>query len=125
MAEKKTKKAPKKQAEKSAIALREEKILDFWNKKHIFKKTLEKPSPQGEFVFYDGPPFATGDAALWSFSLEYVKGCHTSIQDDAGLPCTTGLGLGLPWPSNRKSYRKRIRSQIQKGYRRIRHRKIQ
>ncbi|TSC70503.1 MAG: isoleucyl-tRNA synthetase [Parcubacteria group bacterium Gr01-1014_46] len=41
--------------EKSDIALKEEKILDFWNEKEIFKKTLEKDSPKGEFVFYDGP----------------------------------------------------------------------
>ncbi len=45
---------------KSAIAEREEEILRFWQEKEIFKKTLEKDSPKGEFVFYDGPPFATG-----------------------------------------------------------------
>ncbi|MEK7213676.1 MAG: class I tRNA ligase family protein, partial [Patescibacteria group bacterium] len=39
----------------------EEKILAFWEKNNIFKKTLEQPSPKGEFVFYDGPPFATGE----------------------------------------------------------------
>ncbi|MCC2631269.1 MAG: Isoleucyl-tRNA synthetase, isoleucyl-tRNA synthetase, partial [Candidatus Paceibacter sp.] len=46
--------------EKSEIAKREEATLAFWQEKQIFKKTLEKDSPQGEFVFYDGPPFATG-----------------------------------------------------------------
>jgi len=45
---------------KSSRALREEKILAFWKEKDIFKKTLGKESPKGEFVFYDGPPFATG-----------------------------------------------------------------
>lgn len=44
----------------SKNAEREEEILQFWQEKEIFKKTLEKPSPNGEFVFYDGPPFATG-----------------------------------------------------------------
>jgi len=39
---------------------REERVLRFWDNNQIFKKTLEKPSPKGEFVFYDGPPFATG-----------------------------------------------------------------
>lgn len=39
---------------------REEKILDFWNENKIFEKTLKKDSPKGDFVFYDGPPFATG-----------------------------------------------------------------
>ena len=45
---------------KSEVALKEEKILEFWNKNHIFKKSLEKNAPNGNFVFYDGPPFATG-----------------------------------------------------------------
>lgn len=44
---------------KSEIALSEEKILEFWNANKIFEKTLEKES-SGNFVFYDGPPFATG-----------------------------------------------------------------
>lgn len=47
-------------AEKSDAALREEEVLAFWTREHIFKKSLEKDSPAGEFVFYDGPPFATG-----------------------------------------------------------------
>ena len=46
--------------EKSEVALREEEVLAFWNEKDIFNKTLEKESPNGNFVFYDGPPFATG-----------------------------------------------------------------
>lgn len=48
------------QVEKSAIAKREEEILAFWNKENIFKQSVEKSAPQGDFVFYDGPPFATG-----------------------------------------------------------------
>lgn len=46
--------------EKSDIAKREEEILEFWNAEGIFKKTIEKDAPRGEFTFYDGPPFATG-----------------------------------------------------------------
>jgi len=45
---------------KSDIAVREDEILSFWQSANIFKKTIEKDAPQGEFVFYDGPPFATG-----------------------------------------------------------------
>ncbi len=44
----------------SDIAKREEEILAFWEREGIFEKTLEKESPKGEYVFYDGPPFATG-----------------------------------------------------------------
>jgi isoleucyl-tRNA synthetase len=45
---------------KSEIALREEQTLAFWNEHDIFKKSVERHAPLGEFVFYDGPPFATG-----------------------------------------------------------------
>ena len=47
------------------LARREKKILEFWKKNKIFEKSLKKPIRQaqgkkGDFVFYDGPPFATG-----------------------------------------------------------------
>jgi isoleucyl-tRNA synthetase len=48
------------QKTKSQIAEKEEKILEFWKENKIFEKSLEKESPKGEYVFYDGPPFATG-----------------------------------------------------------------
>ena len=38
----------------------EKQILKFWQTQDIFKKSLEKDSPKGDYVFYDGPPFATG-----------------------------------------------------------------
>jgi isoleucyl-tRNA synthetase len=46
--------------ELSNIAQMEEKVLQFWQDNKTFEKTLEKESPEGEYVFYDGPPFATG-----------------------------------------------------------------
>ncbi|MFA6273170.1 MAG: class I tRNA ligase family protein [Candidatus Paceibacterota bacterium] len=46
--------------DKSKTAEREEKILKFWRDNKIFEKSLEKPAPNGEFTFYDGPPFASG-----------------------------------------------------------------
>ena len=45
---------------KSESAQREEKILEFWKNNEIFKKSLEKPSTKGDFVFYEGPPTANG-----------------------------------------------------------------
>lgn len=38
----------------------EDEVLKFWNEAKIFEKSLAKDSPNGEYVFYDGPPFATG-----------------------------------------------------------------
>jgi isoleucyl-tRNA synthetase len=48
---------------KSDVALREETILAFWQEHDIFNKTLATPAgeaPIGDYIFYDGPPFATG-----------------------------------------------------------------
>ncbi len=38
----------------------EEEVLNFWQKADIFNKTLKKEALAGSYVFYDGPPFATG-----------------------------------------------------------------
>ncbi len=38
----------------------ERSILSFWQDGGIFDKSLVKDSPKGDYVFYDGPPFATG-----------------------------------------------------------------
>ncbi len=45
---------------KSDVARREEETLAWWESNDIFKKSVEKTAPKGEYVFYDGPPFATG-----------------------------------------------------------------
>ena len=45
---------------KTDIAKREEEILAKWESAHIFEKSLAQTAKGKEFVFYDGPPFATG-----------------------------------------------------------------
>ena len=49
---------------KSAVARREEETLKFWKERNIFKKTLAKHAPRGEFVFYEGPPTANGHPGI-------------------------------------------------------------
>lgn len=46
--------------EKSEIAKREEATLAFWEREQVFLKSLQKKALKGDYVFYDGPPFATG-----------------------------------------------------------------
>jgi len=36
----------------------EQEVLAEWKSGGVFEKTLEKPSPKGEFVFFEGPPTA-------------------------------------------------------------------
>ncbi|MFQ5540972.1 MAG: class I tRNA ligase family protein [Candidatus Paceibacteria bacterium] len=49
---------------KSETAAREEEILAFWSERCIFEKSLAKPAPNGEFVFYEGPPTANNHPAI-------------------------------------------------------------
>ena len=38
----------------------EKQVLDFWQKNKIFEKSIEQRPKDKAYVFYDGPPFATG-----------------------------------------------------------------
>ena len=38
----------------------EQNILKLWRKQNIFKKSMEKAAPQGDYIFYEGPPTANG-----------------------------------------------------------------
>jgi isoleucyl-tRNA synthetase len=38
----------------------EEGILEFWQRENIFEKSIRQRGDREEYVFYDGPPFATG-----------------------------------------------------------------
>ncbi len=59
--------------EKSEVSKREEAILAFWEREHIFKKSLAKKSPKGEFVFYEGPPTANAAPALHHLEARAFK----------------------------------------------------
>jgi isoleucyl-tRNA synthetase len=38
----------------------EQDVLEYWKENHIFEKSVGERDARPEFVFYDGPPFATG-----------------------------------------------------------------
>ena len=38
----------------------EHQVLSFWERRQIFQRTLEATSGKKPYIFYDGPPFATG-----------------------------------------------------------------
>ncbi len=42
----------------------EERILRQWQERQVFKKSLQKPAPKGNFVFYEGPPTANGQPGI-------------------------------------------------------------
>ena len=58
---------------KSETAMREEKILEFWHENKIFEKSLDKKSPKGEYVFYEGPPTANGKPGIHHLEARAFK----------------------------------------------------
>lgn len=46
--------------EKGDFPKKEEEVLELWDQKEIFKKSIELRAKSFHFSFYDGPPFATG-----------------------------------------------------------------
>lgn len=47
-------------AQKTKLPEMEEKILEFWQKNKIFEKSISQRRDSDSYIFYDGPPFATG-----------------------------------------------------------------
>ncbi len=45
---------------KNNFAENEKEVLGFWEENKIFEKSIEQRKGKEEFIFYDGPPFATG-----------------------------------------------------------------
>ncbi len=59
--------------EKSDLAKGVEAILKFWQEHKIFEQSLAKPSPRGEFVFYEGPPTANGRPGIHHLEARAFK----------------------------------------------------
>ena len=38
----------------------EREIIEFWKAEQIFRRSVDRPAPRGEWVFYEGPPTANG-----------------------------------------------------------------
>ena len=46
--------------EKQSFPQLEERVIELWRTQGTFKRSVEQRPKEREFVFYDGPPFATG-----------------------------------------------------------------
>ncbi|MAF13655.1 MAG: isoleucine--tRNA ligase [Parcubacteria group bacterium] len=57
----------------SKFSAKEKEILKFWQDNKIFEKSIDKDSPKGDYVFYDGPPFATGLPHYGHFVPSIIK----------------------------------------------------
>ena len=77
----------------------EEEVLEFWEKNRIFEKSLEQNKDAEEFVFYDGPPFATGLPHFGHFVPSTIKDIIPRYQSMNGKKAERRFGWdchGLP-----------------------------
>ena len=77
----------------------EEEILAFWEKNQTFKKSISQREGKDEFVFYDGPPFATGLPHFGHFIPSTIKDIIPRYQTMKGKKVERRFGWdchGLP-----------------------------
>ena len=61
----------------------EKGIVEQWKKRSTFKRSLEKTRNKPEFIFYDGPPFATGSphhGTIFVSALKDVVGRYKTMR---------------------------------------------
>ena len=81
------------------FASMEEGVLSFWKQNDIFKKSVEGRPADNEYVFYDGPPFATGLPHFGHFVPGTIKDAIPRYQTMKGKRVVRGFGWdchGLP-----------------------------
>ena len=77
----------------------EEDVLAFWQERKIFEKSISQREGAEEFVFYDGPPFATGLPHYGHFIPSTVKDAIPRYQAMKGRKVDRRFGWdchGLP-----------------------------
>jgi isoleucyl-tRNA synthetase len=97
----------------------EEQILSFWEKEDVFAKSIEQRPEDNQYVFYDGPPFATGlphfghlvpgtikDVIPRYHSMKGQRVLRTFGWDCHGLPVEYEMekNLGISGPTAIKEY---------------------
>jgi len=93
----------------------EENILKQWDEKDIFSKSLTKPAPEGNFIFFEGPPTANGKPGMHHLIARCFKdvinryktmqGFHVSRKagwDTHGLPVEIEVEKKLGFKSKRE-----------------------
>ncbi|MBN8628296.1 MAG: class I tRNA ligase family protein, partial [Planctomycetes bacterium] len=77
----------------------EASILDFWRERKIYEKSLERASPNGPFVFFEGPPTANGMPHPGHCLTRAIKDVFPRYKTMQGFRCLRKAGWdthGLP-----------------------------
>ncbi|XP_028084778.1 isoleucine--tRNA ligase, cytoplasmic isoform X1 [Camellia sinensis] len=82
-----------------SFSYQEEKILQWWTEIHAFETQLDRTKDFPEYIFYDGPPFATGLPHYGHILAGTIKDIVTRYQTMRGHHVTRRFGWdchGLP-----------------------------
>jgi isoleucyl-tRNA synthetase len=77
----------------------EQEVLADWRTRSVFAKSLEKPAPQGEFVFFEGPPTANNVPHVGHVVTRVVKDLFPRFRTMRGFRVARKAGWdthGLP-----------------------------
>jgi len=77
----------------------EQAVLDFWREQGIYAKSLERPAPEGPFVFFEGPPTANGMPHPGHCLTRAIKDVFPRYKTMQGFRCLRKAGWdthGLP-----------------------------
>ncbi len=77
----------------------EEEVLEFWKDNNIFSQSLKKDAPEGNFVFYEGPPTANGMPGIHHVIARAFKDCIPRYKTMQGYSVQRKAGWdthGLP-----------------------------
>ena len=84
---------------KAEFPKQEEEVLKYWSDNDIFKKSISQREGAEEFIFYDGPPFATGLPHFGHFIPSTIKDIIPRYQTMRGKRVDRRFGWdchGLP-----------------------------
>jgi len=87
------------EVKKESVPEREVRWMNYWKEREIFQKSLTKDAPKGPYVFYDGPPFATGEPHYGHLVGSAMKDCVPRYKTMCGYNVVRQWGWdchGLP-----------------------------
>jgi len=77
----------------------EEEVLEGWRRERVFERSLERPSPRGEWVLYEGPPTANNKPHVGHVVTRAVKDLYPRYRTMRGWAAPRKAGWdthGLP-----------------------------
>ena len=75
----------------------EQGVLERWRKENTFQRSIDNRSDAPEYLFYDGPPFATGLPHYGHLLAGTIKDIIPRYQTMRGKQSLQTVWLGLSW----------------------------